>query len=556
MPSSTSTPLTLADVRERISNDESLPEYRRRAVRIALKRLGDILGEHLAAIPAEPTELRKRVDGLHHAQVGLSPTRLATIRSHLTFALKHCGIATFRTSNRPPSPRWRQHFDRLTLMRHRIGLSRFMRFCDERSIRPEDVSDATSEAFRDVLINNSLVRKPEHVHRITCKIWNEAVGQFPEWPRTSLSVPPSGHRYFSHHWKRLPPSFHEEADHYLAWRCGEITEGREPPAEPIGPTTKALVLGHIRSLVAGLAEGSHDVSRLTSLSELVAVENVKEAIRQRINARGGSLTKYDAEIARTALRIARDWLNVSEEHVHDLERVYRQVRPIGYGLSDKSIAALRQFSGDDNVRLILELPDRLMREARRGDHGLHKATVAAQMAVAIEILLSAPMYPCDVAKLKIHRNLQYLDGPKGNLYIVVPGEQSATGRELTFVLTRHGSDLVTEYLLNYLPPAIKGSVPWLFPGTLGSHKNVVFFRLQITETIYTYTGLSLSPFQFRHLAAKLILDRDPHAHEVVRQLLGHSRLERTLTIYWSLDTQNALYQYDKLLVGSKSDDRR
>ena len=226
MPGPSSAPLTLADVRERISNDKSLNGNRRKAVRIALKRLGEILREHLAAIPAEPTELRKRLDGLHHVQVGLSREHLATIRSNLTFALKHCGIVALRTSSKPLSPCWRRHFDRLTRMRHRIGLSRFMRFCDERSIKPEGVSDATSEAFRDVLLNSSLVQNPEHVHRTTCKIWNEAVNQVPEWPRIRLSVPPSGQKSFSDHWKRLPPSFQEEVARYLAWRCGESIEGR------------------------------------------------------------------------------------------------------------------------------------------------------------------------------------------------------------------------------------------------------------------------------------------------------------------------------------------
>ena len=222
------------------------------------------------------------------------------------------------------------------------------------------------------------------------------------------------------------------------------------------------VLGHIRALVAGLAEQGHDMSRFTTLSELVAVDNVKAALRQRNKVRNGSLTEFDARLVMTANHIAKDWLNLSEENVRGLERVYRRIRPTENGLSEKSVAALRQFYDDSNLRLILGLPDRLMREARRGDHGMYKGAVAAQMAVAIEILLSAPFYPADVGKLRIDRNLRYLDGPGKNLYIVIPGRQSATGREQTFVLTRHGSDLVTEYLLNYLPPAVKGSIPWLF----------------------------------------------------------------------------------------------
>ncbi len=550
MLGATSASLTLADVRERICRDDSLPERRRRRVLQCLERLRDILGTPLAAVEAKPKSLRERLDRIHPVQAGISQNRLANIRSNLTFALKHCGIATFRTSRRPFSQHWRPLFDRLPIMRHRIGLSRFMKFCDWREIRPEDVSDTTSQAFRDTLVHDSLVRNPEHVHRNTCKIWNEAADQVPGWPQTRLSVPASRHRYFHHHWERLPRSFREEVDRYLAWRCGESTAGKEPPLEAIGPTTKKHVLGHIRALVASLAEQGYDAGQLASLSEMVTVESVKNAIRHRNNVQQGNLTPHDARLVATAIHIARDWVRAGDQRIKELEGIYRHVRPIERVLSERSVSALRQFTSDDNLRLILELPDRLMQEARRGDHGLYKATVAAQMAVAIEILLSAPMYPADVAKLQILRNLKYLDGPRGNLYIAISGEQSAKGRELTFVLTRHGTELVTEYMLKFLPRSAQDAAPWLFPGEAGSHKNVAFFRNQITRTIYSHTGLKLTPFQFRHLAAMIILDRDPYAHEVVRQLLGHAHLQHTLSIYGVLDTQNAIARFDKLLAGS------
>ena len=405
-------------------------------------------------------------------------------------------------------------------------------------------------------MHGSMVRNPEHIHRNTCKIWNEVADQVPGWPQTRLSVPPGRHRYFHRHWERLPRSFREEVDRYLAWRCGESTEGQEPPLKVVGPTTKRLILGHIRSLVASLAEQGYDLGRLASLGEVVAVESVKDAIRHRYDVRQGNLAPYDARLVTTAIEIARDWVRVGDQHVRELKGIYRRVRPIERALSEKSVSALRQFTSDDNLRLILGLPDRLMQEARRGDHGRYKATVAAQMAVAIEILLSAPMYPRDVVGLQIHRNLKYLDGPGGNLYIVIPTEQSAKGRELTFVLNQHGTDLIREYLWEFLPRATDGGVPWLFPGRAGRHKNVAYFRIHITDTIYAHTGLKLSPFQFRHLAAMIILDRDPYAHEVVRQLLGHARLQNTLSIYDVLDTQNAIARFDKLLAGSRPGTRR
>jgi integrase len=49
----------------------------------------------------------------------------------------------------------------------------------------------------------------------------------------------------------------------------------------------------------------------------------------------------------------------------------------------------------------------------------------------------------------------------------------------------------------------------------------------------------LTPHQFRHLAAKIILDANPGAYELVRQLLGHKNMKTTTNFYTGIDTRRA-----------------
>ena len=49
----------------------------------------------------------------------------------------------------------------------------------------------------------------------------------------------------------------------------------------------------------------------------------------------------------------------------------------------------------------------------------------------------------------------------------------------------------------------------------------------------------MTPHQFRHLAAKIILDNNPGAFELVRQLLGHKNLKTTTNFYAGIDTRRA-----------------
>ena len=51
--------------------------------------------------------------------------------------------------------------------------------------------------------------------------------------------------------------------------------------------------------------------------------------------------------------------------------------------------------------------------------------------------------------------------------------------------------------------------------------------------------MKITPHQFRHLAAKIALDANPGAYELVRQLLGHKNLRTTTNNYAGIDTRRA-----------------
>lgn len=52
--------------------------------------------------------------------------------------------------------------------------------------------------------------------------------------------------------------------------------------------------------------------------------------------------------------------------------------------------------------------------------------------------------------------------------------------------------------------------------------------------------------QFRHLAAKLYLDRHPEGIETVRRLLGHKEKETTERFYSELESVTATKRYGEL----------
>jgi integrase len=56
---------------------------------------------------------------------------------------------------------------------------------------------------------------------------------------------------------------------------------------------------------------------------------------------------------------------------------------------------------------------------------------------------------------------------------------------------------------------------------------------------------------FRHLAAKLILDRHPEAHELARRVLGHASIETTTQAYVGMESKSAGKAYDDIVLAHR-----
>jgi integrase len=65
------------------------------------------------------------------------------------------------------------------------------------------------------------------------------------------------------------------------------------------------------------------------------------------------------------------------------------------------------------------------------------------------------------------------------------------------------------------------------PAKTGKPRTAAAIALAIEKAAYKALGIKLTPHQFRHFAAKIILDANPGAYEGVRQLLGHVNMKTT-----------------------------
>src|SRR5262249_54191655 len=95
------------------------------------------------------------------------------------------------------------------------------------------------------------------------------------------------------------------------------------------------------------------------------------------------------------------------------------------------------------------------------------------------------------------------------------------------------------YVREHRPHLLAGPTGALFPRKSGGPKSPGALGVQISSTMFRYTGLKINPHLFRHIAGKLFLDARPGQYEVVRRVLGHRSIATTTSIYTGAETRAA-----------------
>ena len=168
-----------------------------------------------------------------------------------------------------------------------------------------------------------------------------------------------------------------------------------------------------------------------------------------------------------------------------------------------------------------------------------RSFVDLQTALAIDILLHAALRIENLAALKFDEHLHWPQGRGKPALLVVRVEETKNEAPLEFELPTALADRLYAYR-NEIAPAVIGSRPdALFVSRKGIPRTLSTIGVAIRRSVLRHVGVKLTPHQFRHLAAKIHLDANPGAYELVRQLLGHKDLKTTTKFYAGIDTRRA-----------------
>jgi integrase len=383
------------------------------------------------------------------------------------------------------------------------------------------------------------------LHRRVTQIWNEAARD-PALGLRRVTVP--SYRVPKRiEWARLSKAFGLDVDAHLSWCAVCDPFATDARIRALAPRSLRLRRDQIHSAVTALVESGIKPSTIRSLADLVSPDHFKRILRQRVDNVGGADNAFNRGIGHALIQIAHEWVHVDEQHFAELKRLFARMPEPVMGLSSKNKRALRQFDDPAVLHRLYSLPERLWKQARREKRPQFRTLAKAQAALAIAILSYMPLRSHNLAALAFDIHLFMREGPRAISTLELPADQVKNGREHAFDIPSHIASMLIEYRDRFAPKVIGRRPTRLFVNADGTPKNQATVAGLVINYLRRRAGIVLTPHQFRHLSAKVVLDRNPGEFETVKQLLGHTSIKTTVGAYAGVDSRRAARRHQYLV---------
>lgn len=508
----------------------------------AITYIARILGVPLHKLPADVDLIEKLCSEIEPRSRGIDPVVWSNKKATCKAALILSGVAVSKsvrvTKNTYLLKHWSEVDACLVTKREQAGMSSFIRFCNLRELLPSRVDGAVLEAFQTKMFVSKRGDTAKTT-RTAAIIWNELAVKHPHLEMQNLPVPERRTNARLTRFDQFSPPLLAEWNNLEKWATAGSVTCLDVRSDPIGLRTLELWGQYLRGLVTALvATGTYVVEEVTSLSQIVDIDNFDRALSYQIDdVSGGKPTHNSFYMALVFYGIARDYLKVSDDHLARMQRVLRAIKRPDFDMTEKNKRLVMKFDNPATRNRFLTAPDRIFSDMYKKTQLNGRRLVFAQAAIAIEIETHFPLRIENLIALEFDRHVFLRPGGTSTLYVAA--SEVKGGKTLEFDIPKHLSDRLVEYR-DVIFPSVTGESPrYVFSNSDGTQKHLMSVRYLLQAYFKKYVGFHMNPHAYRHLAAKFILDESPGAHAVVKDLLGHKRLSTTINYYTGTDTKRA-----------------
>jgi integrase len=521
-------------------SDTSLALERRSRLVAAVTSLARRLGSALSSLPARPELLLKAIQASDLLNSPSGRAAWKKLRPTVRSAIERCGLSKVPGQyGEPLSKPWQVLAAAMPVSYERYLLSRFMRFQSSSGVHPRDIRQKSANEYHCALASEGLVPQPNGDLRLTCQLWNKASGEVHHWPKTKLLVP-NFIKQYTLPFSELPKKLASEIERYLTIRATDDPVDRYGPSGLRSASVDAI-RSTLRQHVSILLLSGWKKTEIDSLAKLALASAVKCSASYLSARTTGRPSRSAAQIASVAASIARHWTVVPHGTQRELDDIRGALSRNPARMSSEHLRLAVQFDDERSVEELLCLPRLLLKSAAALPFA-ERAALLVQTALAIEILINAPLKASQLAGLSVESDFRRFED--GRLAIVVAEHRNLRSRSRTVPLSRECRRIFDTYISRYLNLLTANTAGPLFPGYGNRPKSATVLGRQIKSIAAEFTDLDLRPSAFRVFAAKHYLMHNPGDYSVLAAVLGNWSIDSTKRTYASLSAPSAARAVD------------
>lgn len=540
--------LTLADVMRLIEADPAIEPLRKRHWLSSLRRVSAGIGRPPASIVARLTSLRHPMKRLNAARMGIEEKSLANHRSNVRAAVLH----VLQVTDAPRRgmlllPEWKVLLEKAALKPRRL-LSGLARFCSNRGVPPEAVTEDLVDAYFHLREQTTFLATGTAPRRELARAWNASARDVRGWPQITLTVPALASSSQGPEWDQLSERLRADIEAHLSGLAKPHRSANGKRRKPCKLSTIATRRRELMAFVRKASAAGVSLSQLASLEAALAPDIVAKAFEQFIEEAGGETPVFVIDLSWKLHALARE-IGAPAEAVSQLDDIRARLeedRPPA--MTEKNLAVVRAVMVSDVWSEVTALPARLMREAEMQlNRSTAKAATTAVLAIQILLLTRAPVRVGNLLSIKLGYNLIQPAGAGGTFHLTFPHYDVKNRVDLEFPLSNDTTELIQRYIdmfRSHLPGS--RATDWLFPGERGT-RSARHASVSIAERVEREVGLRVTAHQFRHAAAALILKNRPGEYEFARRILGHRNVQTTIRFYAGLESFKASEHFSALI---------
>lgn len=523
----------------------------RRDLKSAVQSLCRLIGQDPSGVPANINWVHVRFRRVHPAQAGLSEKRLKNIRAGVIKALELCGASRARSDwLSPPSPAWADILARLPDRHDVWKLTQLAQYCSALNVSPDQVRDEHARALRDAIANETFTDRPDAKVSATVATWNRLCRTRADWPQRPLGFP-----YRRDRWtfpiEAFPASFQADVARWIDRLAQPDPLTGEGPAKPLRPATLKHQRFNIQQVASAIVRSGTPIEEITELACLVDLTKLKAGLRFYMSRFGGKPTESTHKLATCVKTIARYGVKVDAAHLEEIRSLCTRLANGTTVVRAKNQERLEQLDDDRNLANLLQLPSRLVQLAANKALRPQRRALLLQAALAIEILLHAPMRIGNLSRLSFERHVRRTE-VKGQscLLLSIPGEEVKNNRSLSYELTGETLRLYDLYMRDYRPWLIESPSDYVFPNRSGGPKFAANLSALIKEMIYEHTGLVVHAHLFRSIAGKIHCMIHPGDFVTLGHAIGDT-LQTAMKSYAQFEQKNAVRHYQASVAAAR-----